>query len=96
MILEVCSNKETFHSMSEKTPIITRYPEDRPLDEDIGRYQISSTSTVIASGLPWFAVWIVDTKTGEVKWVDHPNIPDQQQQYGKPFTEMQRKPGKGT
>jgi len=63
--------------------------------EGIGRYQISSTSTVMTSGLPWFAVWVVDTKTGEVKWVDHPNVPESQQQYGIPFGEMTHKPLKG-
>lgn len=62
-----------------KTDVVSGIGEDEEKGE-IGHYQISSTSTTMGSGLPWFAVWVVDTKTVEVKWVDHPDIHDSMRQ----------------
>jgi len=60
----------------------------------VGRYQAVATSATMGSGLPWYGIWVLDTATGAVKWLDHPDAARRAGRYGTPFENLSAQPEK--
>jgi len=59
-----------------------------------GRYQIAVTSSTMGTGLPWYGVWVIDTVTGSVKWIDHPDVAGREGRYNQPFQDLTDQPSR--
>lgn len=59
-----------------------------------GRYQLAVTSSTMGTGLPWYGVWVIDTATGAVKWIDHPDVSGREGRYNVSFGDLTNQPSK--